>query len=101
MSWYGKVAIVTGSGQGIGRGIAERFAREGATVVVNDVDDGKLQDAEKAIQCINGRVLAVKADVGKAGDVASLFGQTRKAFGTVDVLVNNAGWASPIAHFLE
>jgi 3-oxoacyl-[acyl-carrier protein] reductase len=101
MGWQGKVVVVTGSGQGVGRGIAERFAREGASVVLNDVDEAVLREAEKAFQAQGHRVLAVRADVGRADQVASMFDQTRQAFGTVDVLVNNAAWAAPIAHFLE
>jgi len=101
MRLKGKVAVVTGSGQGIGRGIAERFAREGAAVVVNDRDESTLREAEQAVRRFDGRVLAVRADVGRADEVARLFDQARSAFGTVDVLVNNAAWAAPIAHFLD
>jgi 3-oxoacyl-[acyl-carrier protein] reductase len=101
MRLQGKVAVVTGSGQGIGRGIAEHFIREGAAVVLNDRDDGRLRDAQAALGALGGQVRAVRADVGRADEVARLFDETRAAFGTVDVLVNNAAWASPIAHFLE
>src|SRR5262245_31031438 len=101
MSWQDRVVVVTGSARGIGRGIAERFAREGASVVLNDLNEASLREAEKAFQATNVRVLAVRADVGRADEVANLFEQTRRTFGTVDVLVNNAAWASPIAHFLE
>jgi len=101
MRLQGKVAIVTGSGQGIGRGIAERFAREGAAVVLNDRDEAVLHEARQALLAISNRVLAVCADVSKCSDVARLFEQSRVAFGTIDILVNNAAWASPIAHFLE
>ena len=96
-----KVAVVTGSGQGIGRGIAECFAQEGAAVVVNDRDEARLREAEQAVGAQGARVLAVRADVSQAAEVAQLFQQTREAFGTVDILVNNAAWASPIAHFLD
>jgi 3-oxoacyl-[acyl-carrier protein] reductase len=101
MRMKGKVAIVTGSGQGVGLGIAERFAREGAAVVLNDRDDGPLRDAERTLRALDARVLAVRADVSTAADVAQLFEKTQQAFGTVDVLVNNAAWAAPIAHFLD
>lgn len=96
-----KVAIVTGSGQGIGRGIAERFAREGAAVVVNDVNEPVLGEAERALRAMGARVLAVRADVSRADEVARLFEETQAAFGAVDILVNNAAWAAPIAHFLD
>lgn len=101
MRLQGKVAIITGSGQGIGRGIAARFAREGAAVVVNDRDEAVLRDAEQAVRRFEGRVLAVRADVSRSPDVARLFDETLAAFGIVDVLVNNAAWAAPIAHFLD
>jgi 3-oxoacyl-[acyl-carrier protein] reductase len=101
MRLHGKVAITTGSGQGIGRGIAERFAQEGASVVINDLDEVKLHEAEQALRRHGNPVLAVRADVSQADEVTRLFEQTRVAFGTVDILVNNAAWASPIAHFLE
>jgi 3-oxoacyl-[acyl-carrier protein] reductase len=101
MRLKGKVAIVTGSGQGIGRGIAERFAREGAAVVINDREEAPLREAEQAIRRFEGKVLAVRADVSRANDVARLFEQTLAEFRTVDILVNNAAWAAPIAHFLD
>jgi len=96
-----KVAIVTGSGQGIGRGIAERFAQEGAAVVVNDRNADVLPEAEAAVAAHGNRVLAVAADVSNPSDVARLFEETINKFGTLDILVNNAAWAAPIAHFLD
>jgi 3-oxoacyl-[acyl-carrier protein] reductase len=96
-----KVAIITGSSRGIGRGIAERFAAEGARVVVNGRRIETLEPVAKAL-CDNGaQAIAVAADVGLADDVQHLFDATVEAFGGVDVLVNNAAWASPNAHFLE
>src|SRR5581483_7566376 len=96
-----KVAIITGSGQGIGRGIAERFAQEGAAVVVNDRNANVLPEAEAAVAAQGNRVLAVAADVSNPSDVARLFEETINKFGTLDILVNNAAWAAPIAHFLD
>jgi 3-oxoacyl-[acyl-carrier protein] reductase len=101
MRLAGKVAVVTGSGQGIGRAIAERFAREGAAVVLNDRDPSVLAESQAALEATGARLLAVAADVSRADDVARLFRQAQEAFGTVDILVNNAAWAAPIAHFLE
>jgi 3-oxoacyl-[acyl-carrier protein] reductase len=101
MRLAGKAAVVTGSGQGIGCAIAERFAREGAAVVLNDRDPAVLAESQAALQAAGSRLLAVAADVSRADDVARLFRQAKEAFGTVDILVNNAAWAAPIAHFLE
>lgn len=101
MRLEGKVAVVTGSGQGIGRGIAERFLREGAAVVLNDLEDARIRQAEQSLKALGGRVVGVRADVSRADQVADLFQKAREAFGTVDILVNNAAWACPVAHFLD
>lgn len=97
----GRVAIVTGSSTGIGRGIAERLAAEGARVVINSRHREELEAVAESIRSAGGEVLAVAADVGNREGVARVFDETLRAFGGVDVLVNNAGWASPVAHFLE
>jgi 3-oxoacyl-[acyl-carrier protein] reductase len=88
----GKVAIVTGASKGIGAGIAKGLAAAGAAVVVNYAS-GR-EGAERLVADIareGGKAIAVKADVSKAADVERLFGETKKAFGSLDVLVNNAG----------
>jgi 3-oxoacyl-[acyl-carrier protein] reductase len=88
----GKVAVVTGASKGIGAGIAKALGAEGASVVVNYASDRK--GAEKAVADIKtagGQAIAVQGDVSKSGDVKHLFDETRKAFGKLDVLVNNAG----------
>jgi NAD(P)-dependent dehydrogenase (short-subunit alcohol dehydrogenase family) len=97
----GKVAIVTGSSRSIGRGIAHRFAREGAKVVLNGLPDDSLERTEKELRDAGAEVVAVAADLGFAEQVDGLFDAALEAFGGVDVLVNNAGWASPESHFLE
>ncbi|HEY2009231.1 MAG TPA: glucose 1-dehydrogenase [Rhizomicrobium sp.] len=88
----GKVAVVTGASKGIGAGIARSLAEAGASVVVNYASDKA--GAEKAVADIKakgGNAVAVQGDVSKAADVKRLFEETRKAFGKLDVLVNNAG----------
>jgi NAD(P)-dependent dehydrogenase (short-subunit alcohol dehydrogenase family) len=92
----GKVAIVTGAGGGIGRGIAQRFAEEGARVVVNDVDGAAAAEVANAIDAV-----AIAADVSSAADVDRLFDTTIAELGGVDVLVNNAGLIDVERHFLE
>jgi 3-oxoacyl-[acyl-carrier protein] reductase len=88
----GKVAIVTGASRGIGRAIAERFAAEGARVVVNYVSGSS--SAEKVVTSIvarGGDAIAVQADVSRSADVAALIAATLDRFGRIDILVNNAG----------
>ena len=87
-----KVALVTGASKGIGAGIAKSFAAEGASVVVNY--SSAKAGAEKVVADIvaaGGKAVAVQADVSKAADVERLFAETKKVFGDIDVLVNNAG----------
>src|SRR5438067_810830 len=86
----GKVALVTGSAGGIGLGIAERFAREGAKIVLCDVDGDRLPQAVNAVEEAGGEVLAVRADASLEADVERLFEQALERFGTLDILVNNA-----------
>jgi 3-oxoacyl-[acyl-carrier protein] reductase len=88
----GKVAVVTGASKGIGAGIAKSLGAAGACVVVNYASSK--EGAERVVAAIaakGGQAIAVKADVAKAADVKRLFDETKKAFGRVDVLVNNAG----------
>jgi NAD(P)-dependent dehydrogenase (short-subunit alcohol dehydrogenase family) len=88
----GKVAIVTGASKGIGAAIAKRLAAVGASVVVNYASSREGADRVVAeIAGKGGKAIAVKADVSKAVDVQRLFDATKKAFGSLDVLVNNAG----------
>src|SRR6266705_5843287 len=87
-----KVAIVTGASKGIGAGIAKGLAAEGAAVVVNYASSKV--GADKVVAEIvgkGGKAIAVQGDVSKVSDVQRLFAETKKAFGRLDVLVNNAG----------
>lgn len=96
-----KVVIVTGAGQGIGRGIAERIAAEGAKLVVNDINADALNDAEAKIVPVSGELMTVQADVSSSEAVDRMYHAILERFGTVDVVVNNAAWATPTAHFLD
>jgi 3-oxoacyl-[acyl-carrier protein] reductase len=87
-----KVAIVTGAGQGYGRGIAELYAREGAKVVCLDFNPDSAKAAAAEIKAATKRkTLAVKADVSKAKDVSAAVKKVMEKFGRIDILVNNAG----------
>ncbi|MEI9804035.1 MAG: glucose 1-dehydrogenase [Pseudolabrys sp.] len=88
----GKVAVVTGASKGIGAGIAKSFAAAGASVVVNYASSKEGADrVVKEITGSGGKAIAVQGDVSKAADVKRLFAETKKNFGKLDVLVNNAG----------
>src|ERR1700744_1150493 len=88
----GKVAVVTGASKGIGAEIARELAAAGAAVVVNYASSKAGADQVVAdIAGKGGKAVAVQADVSKAGDVERLFAEAKRAFGTLDVLVNNAG----------
>ncbi len=101
MSLQGKVAIVTGGSRGIGKGIAQRFAQEGARVAITARGAEALERVARGIEGAGGTALAIPGDAGLKADVEATFERVLSAWGSVDVLVNNAAWASPIAHILE
>jgi len=88
----GKVAVVTGASKGIGASIAEKLAAKGAAVVVNYASSRSGADkVVNAITAQGGKAVAVQADVSKKADIDRLFAETKKAFGRLDIVVNNAG----------
>ncbi|HEX3250473.1 MAG TPA: glucose 1-dehydrogenase [Pyrinomonadaceae bacterium] len=88
----GKVAVVTGASKGIGAGIAKFLATEGASVVVNYASSKEAADqVVSEITKEGGKAIAVQGDVAKQKDIEHLFAEAKKAFGRLDVLVNNAG----------
>ena len=101
MRLNGKVAIVTGASRGIGRGIAQRLASEGARVVLTARGADALREAAQSIESTGGTALAIPGDAGVKSDVEAMFAQVLDTWGGVDIVVNNAAWASPQAHILE
>jgi 3-oxoacyl-[acyl-carrier protein] reductase len=91
MRLAGKLAVVTGAASGFGEGIALRFAQEGATVVVNDINAAGGERVAAAIVGSGGKAIFCAGDVAVDGDVAALVQRATDAFGRIDVMVNNAG----------
>lgn len=96
MRLQGKTALVTGGGSGFGRGIAERFAREGARVAVLDID---ADTAGAVASGIEG--LAIPCDVSQGDQVRAAVEKARESFGSLDIVVNNAGWTTPNGPLLD
>jgi len=92
----GKVAFVTGSTSGIGRATALAFARAGASVTVADVSEDGNRETARMIEEAGGRVVAVRCDVGDAGDVRRALDLTAETFGRLDFAFNNAGIEQPV-----
>ncbi|HZH28865.1 MAG TPA: glucose 1-dehydrogenase [Azospirillaceae bacterium] len=92
MRLNGKVAVITGAGSGFGEGIARTFAREGAAVVVNDVNDAAGTRVAEAILGAGGRAAYARADVTRDAEVKGLVDAAVATFGGLDIFVANAGW---------
>lgn len=91
MSLEGRVAIVTGAAQGIGQAIAQTLARDGADIVVADLDPGRSQETVEAVTRVGRRALNIKVNVAELNDVKAMVDQVLKEWGRIDILVNNAG----------
>lgn len=93
MKLAGKVALVTGAAQGIGKAVSLLLARNGADIVVSDINLEKAEETAKEVQTLGRKALAVKVDVAKLDDVEKMVEAILGQFGKVDILVNNAGIA--------
>lgn len=89
-----RVAIVTGGGSGLGRALCHAFAEEGASVVCPDINLDDAQETVAEIEKMDGKATAIKADVTNADEVNKMVEETTKAYGRIDVLINNAGIAA-------
>ena len=97
----GKVAVVTGGADGIGKGISSLFATHGAIVEIVDQDESLLKETVKAIQALGGKAHGYVADVRDADQVTEFKQEVMKRHATIDVLVNNVGDYRPLARFLD
>ncbi|MBC7918267.1 MAG: SDR family oxidoreductase [Rhodoferax sp.] len=93
----GKVALVTGASSGIGRATALAFAREGATVVVSDIDEAAGEEVAQQLRALGADATFVRCDVGKPEDSQALVAAALQHYGHLDVACNNAGIGGPIA----
>jgi NAD(P)-dependent dehydrogenase (short-subunit alcohol dehydrogenase family) len=93
MQFNDRVALVTGSGSGIGEEIAKSLSEKGVKVVINDVDEIKLKRVVKEITENGGEALGIKSDITNLNEATKMFDEVVKAFGRIDILVNNAGIA--------
>lgn len=91
--FQGKVAVITGGASGLGRAMAERFARAGMSIMLADVEPNALAKAEAEMKAAGAKVIGVRTDVSKAAEVEALAQQTLAAFGGVHLVANNAGVA--------
>lgn len=89
-----KIVIITGAARGIGRGIAKAMAREGASIVVADIDPSPFEDVRADLEQFGGQVLLVPCDVRDYDDTTDLVDRTIEQFGRIDILVNNAGMSA-------
>ena len=92
MPLAGKIALVTGSGQGIGRATAQRLARDGADIVINYRSNANsAAETKESIEALGRRCIAIQADVSQEEEVNRLFAEANQALGSITILVNNAG----------
>jgi NAD(P)-dependent dehydrogenase (short-subunit alcohol dehydrogenase family) len=88
----GRVALVTGAGRGIGRGVALALAEEGASVLVVDIDEASARETGSILEAQGARVRALRADVGRRADCEASVAASVETFGGLDIVVNNAAW---------
>jgi NAD(P)-dependent dehydrogenase (short-subunit alcohol dehydrogenase family) len=97
----GKVALITGASQGLGKALALAYAKEGARVVINSRSEESIRPVAEEAENMGAEILALAADVSKSEDVERLVGAATQRFGRIDVLVNNAGILGPRVAILD
>ncbi len=96
-----KVAVITGSGQGIGKALAERLANDGFSIVLSDINQQTLSETEKEFEGKGFKVTSFVGNVSKLEDQNALVKHAVDTFGSVDVFINNAGIEGPVAPITE
>ncbi len=96
MEFQGKIALVTGTGQGIGRATALALAREGADIVCNDLNLDWAESTAREVRTIGPRAMAIQANVAAEGEVIAMVAKVAREWGGIDILVNNAGIGRPM-----
>jgi NAD(P)-dependent dehydrogenase (short-subunit alcohol dehydrogenase family) len=96
-----RVAIVTGGGKGIGKAISKAFVSEGAAVVIAATTLSKLEEAVKEYEAMGGRAMAMQIDITDEKQVIRMVSEAAKAFGRIDILVNNSGIAGPTCSVMD
>ncbi len=91
----GQVALITGAGVGMGKVVAELFAQQGISVVVNDINEQNMKKTTRAIIKRKGNALGIRADISSEKDVSNMIEKILKEFGGIDILINNAGILYP------
>ena len=101
IDFTGKVAIVTGAGGGIGRAVSLALAGVGAKVLVVDLAQDAGLETERQVKALGGEALFVSADVSNAADVANYVAQANRAWGRIDIFINNAAWQGSIQPLVD
>jgi NAD(P)-dependent dehydrogenase (short-subunit alcohol dehydrogenase family) len=96
-----KIAIITGAGSGIGRGVAERFAQEGAKLTLVDLNEAGLEETSSLVKAAGSESISVTADVSITADVEGFFAKTVSHYGRLDIAVNNAGIGNPFSTLVD
>ncbi|MGQ9584522.1 MAG: SDR family oxidoreductase [Anaerolineae bacterium] len=101
MELKGKVAVITGAGRGVGRSIALALASEGVQLALVARTESELKAVQQEVSALGVPSLVLPADISQTHQVESMATQTLQTFGTMDILINNAGWCTPLRPVLE
>ena len=101
MSIKGKIALITGSASGIGKCVAELFAKEGARLLICDIYPNTFAQTEKELKGLGAEVASLVYDARKVADIDKVFAKLDEVYGDIDILVNNTGIAGPTKPLID